>query len=262
MRFFLYMALCLIFAPITSFAELYPVPVSIKYRGSPWPSFEVEWGWADVSGIDIPVPSDYDNVVLAVNVRRSDGPVMMTGDGSSWANIGVIPGETFASAAQRLAPRLPSKFDDKNLFPWGTIDGCVGIVFRKGRTNSWAHVFSPATTCVAIPPPEEPVASCDVVTPSIVLDHGEIGVGKTVSSVVSAALSLECNRVVSAKITFGSSTLKLGSMVAALSVPNTSNGAIQLNKGANTLSVSSLLTGSALAIGTFSASTVMTITFV
>ncbi|HGV9261122.1 hypothetical protein PGN42_11510 [Klebsiella aerogenes] len=271
MKTWLYLVAGLILYPMVTLAGMYPVPTSIKYK---WTfenqnEFEVEWAMVDIPGVDVPPPSDYDTIILASRAAGFKGGMIFGGgrtnsahaSGNYWAISSLQPGETMASAAQRFAPGLPTAFDSMNYFTQYISDGCVGIVFMERSNGSWNNVFSPPGSCVVIPPPSEPIVSCDILTPSIALNHGEVGVGKTVSSIASADLSIDCRNAVSANIKFESSALKLGSMVATLSVPNAVNGNLQLNQGGNTLSVMSMLNGTALAVGTFTASTVMTITF-
>lgn len=271
MKSWLWTITFLFFCPVVAFAGMYPVPISIKYNWNLAASneFEVEWGWKDVPGLDAPPPSDYDVIVLAAHTTNADGGMLIGGglsnsihgSGITWAILPLKPGETMESAAQRIGTGLPTYFNTFNVMPSHLSDGCIGVVFTKANNQYWSNIYSPAGTCITIPLPSEPTVSCDVLTPSIALNHGEVGVGKTVSSIASADLSIDCRNAASANIKFESSTLKLGSMVATLSVPNAVNGNLQLNQGGNTLSVMSMLNGTALAVGTFTASTVMTITF-
>lgn len=272
MKAWLYIVTCLIFHPMISLAGMYPVPASIQYE---WNAiyqneFNVEWTMVDIPEVDVPPPSEYDTIILASRAAGHSGGMITSGgfsnssvhsNGNTWAISSVRPGETMASAAQRFAPGLPTHFDTRNYFTQNISDGCVGIVFMKRGNRSWNNVYSPPGSCIVIPPPGESTVSCDVLTPSIALVHGDVGVGKTVSSIASADLSIDCRNAASANINFESSALKLGSMVATLSVPNAVNGNLQLNQGGNTLSVMSTLNGTALAVGTFTASTVMTISF-
>ncbi|MGR7197500.1 hypothetical protein ACU63M_15395 [Klebsiella aerogenes] len=273
MKAWLYLVAGLILYPMFTLADMYPVPTSIKYK---WTfehqnEFEVEWTMVDIPGGDVPPPSDYDTIMLAARAAGFKGGMIFGGGLSNstthasgshyWAISSLQPGESMASAAQRFAPGLPTTFNTMNYFTQYISDGCVGIVFMKRDNMSWSNVFSPPGSCIVIPPPSEPIVSCDILTPSIALDHGNIGVGKTVSSIASAELNIDCKQAVSANIKFESSALKLGSMVANLSVLNAVNGNVPLIQGGNTLSVTSTLNGTALALGTFTASTVMTITF-
>lgn len=272
MKAWLYIVSCFIFHPMISLAGMYPVPASIEYEWNMTKhnDFNVEWTMVDIPEVDVPPPSEYDTIILAARAAGFPGGMIFGGgmsnssahsDGHIWAISSVHPGETMTSAAQRFAPGLPTSFNTMNLFTQYISDGCIGIVFMKRDNKSWSNVYSPPGSCIVIPPPGESTISCDVLTPSIALVHGDVGVGKTVSSIASADLSIDCRNAVSANIKFESSALKLGSMVATLSVPNAVNGNLQLNQGGNTLSVMSTLNGTALAVGTFTASTVMTITF-
>lgn len=263
---------CLIFYPVVVFSGNYPIPLSIKY-GIDWvyyDEFEVEWGMTDVPGLDVPPPSDYDTILLAARAQGTEGGMLIGGgmatgsahaSGNIWATSPILPGETMEAAAKRFFAGLPTYFNTMNSYPHYIADGCIGVVFTKSSNRLWSNVYSPPNTCVVIPAPTEPTISCDILTPSITLDHGEIGVGKTVSSIASADLNIDCKKAVSANIQFESSALKLGAMVATLSVPNTVNGNIPLHQGGNMLSVKSTLNGTALTLGTFTASTVMKITF-
>lgn len=271
MKSWLWTITFLFFCPIVAFAGMYPVPISIKYNWNFQASneFEIEWGWKDVPGLDVPPSANYDIMILAAHTTNAEGQMLVGGgasnsihqEGNYWAVVYLKPGETMESAAQRIGTGLPTYFNTFNIMPDLLGDGCIGVVFAKTDNRRWIDAYSPAGTCITIPPPSEPIVSCDILTPSIALNHGEVGVGKTVSSIASADLSIDCRNAVSANIKFESPALKLGSMVATLSVPNAVNGNLQLNQGGNTLSVMSMLNGTALAVGTFTASTVMTITF-
>ncbi|WP_273830611.1 hypothetical protein [Serratia bockelmannii] len=263
----------LIFYPKISLAGLYPVPISIKYGYdlNLQNNFEVVWGMQEIPGLDVPVPEQYDVIVLAVRAVsfHAGGSSLITGGGFSsggkvgefWSISSIRPGETLASAAERFGPGLPSKIDTRNYFQSSIADGCIGVVFMKKYNENWGSVFSPPGTCVVLPPLEESTVSCNIVTPSIVFDHGEIGVGKAVFSSATRELDIECSGTMSASIAFDSSNLNLGSMRTTLSVPDANYGVVELKQGSNTLSVLSLLTGNALEIGKFSASTVMKVTF-
>ncbi|HEO8924453.1 TPA: hypothetical protein QIE94_002516 [Klebsiella aerogenes] len=270
MKACLYLVAGLILYPMVTLASKYPVPVSIKYE---WNfhhgnEFEVVWGETDVPGLDVLPPSGYDTIIVAARVSGFPGDILFGGGLTNspnavdqlWSASFLQPGETMESAAQKFSPGLPTAFNTMNFITrFG--DGCLGVVFMKRGNSSWSNVYSPVGTCITIPKPSDPIVSCDILTPSIALDHGNIGIGKTVSSIASAELNIDCKQAVSANIKFESSALKLGSMVANLSVLNAVNGNVPLIQGGNTLSVTSTLNGTALALGTFTASTVMTITF-
>lgn len=266
----LYLVAGLILYPMVTLAGMYPVPTSIKYK---WTfenqnEFEVEWAMVDIPGVDVPPPSDYDTIILASRAAGFKGGMIFGGgrtnsahaSGNYWAISSLQPGKPWHRQRKDLL-WFADSFRFNELLYTVYFRWLCRNRFMKRDNYSWNNVFSPPGSCVVIPPPSEPIVSCDILTPSIALNHGEVGVGKTVSSIASADLSIDCRNAVSANIKFESSALKLGSMVATLSVPNAVNGNLQLNQGGNTLSVMSMLNGTALAVGTFTASTVMTITF-
>ncbi|MFO3759105.1 hypothetical protein [Klebsiella aerogenes] len=272
MRFFIYVVALLMSCAFSAKAAIYPVPQSIKYTFNVAEGnvFEIVWGEVEVPDLDKPPISEYDTIILAARAVGVAGSLLTGGgfsnstahsSGWTWALERLYPDETMADAAARFKIGLPTRIDTRNIMTNKILDGCIGVVFMNRNNISWSNVFSPAGTCITIPPVTETAARCKIITPSITLDHGQVGLGKTISTMTSADLIIDCDKEASANIKFDSSVLKLGSLISNLSVSNLNNGVVKLMQGNNNLSVVSSLTGTAISVGAFSASTVLTVTF-
>lgn len=135
---------------------------------------------------------------------------------------------------------------------YGNGNECVGYVAYSDNNVKWSTAIFPAGACVYAPPGNE---WCEVVTPTITLDHGvlNIGTGHTTTSKFDA----KCTAPMKVRLVLGQDSVSLGDGKSKLEIPGSVGGFHSLHEGMNNLSMVSSLTLPPTAAGIYQGSTVL-----
>lgn len=148
-----------------------------------------------------------------------------------------------------------SRFATKLYTPAGATKVCVGYAAFNRMTALWATAIIPAGACTWAP---LSVNWCTMLTPSVVLYHGVIGLAKVSSSVAHSSLSISCSSETRATLRLLSTpnTLAIGGGTTDIFVNDRpAGGIVDLKAGKTVFDISSTLNG--MIPGIWEASAVM-----
>lgn len=246
----------------------YPVVTSIKTTiTSPKTAYyDVTMEVRDIPGAEQPAPAGW---YVAAGHRHDAYP---GGRDVSAAFLGefctsvercstrVVAGESMSSAAMRAFSRIgPVASGRVSHSGYGNGHECVGF-FASKNTQPWSTVVFPPGSCVYAPPGRD---WCEIVQPSIVLDHGVISLGDANPPPTTSQINVSCTAPMTVRLGMGTDVLELArgvtSRVTVVGADTT--GRVSLGAGDNSINLRSDLIFRGTQAGTFSASTVLYIEY-
>ena len=142
---------------------------------------------------------------------------------------------------------------------------CVGYFASSGSSSdpsSWAGAMVPAASCYEIPGANE---WCDLITSSVVIDHGVISVQNTTATGdQSMGATVRCTAPMNIRLKFGQDVLELGGGVQSRlsTTPAAQGSKVEFPAGDTLIQVNSHLTVPPMVdAGSLSASTVLTVEY-
>ncbi|EPM1538078.1 hypothetical protein [Serratia ureilytica] len=188
---------------------------------------------------------DYFDLPAANGVAHSDGGIWLTHRHCSDTacsnpmaapsySVPVKTGDNLSAAAAKIKMNTLVKHTGPR------VGECIGVVYSpiKGSPVPWSSLIFPPGSCVWAPPAKE---WCEVITPSITLEHGILVVGTGRNDAVSN-VTIDCTAQMKVKISFDKDIVLLSNGAKSkLTVPNSSNGWVNLKAGGNNAEVKSTI---------------------
>lgn len=215
-------------------AGLYPVVSSLTTTiDQTWYRYDATWQLVDIPAADQPIPYDWTMTggyrmdtpegkeILAFSGHPS-GPEPSCTTGTCAGRI--KDNETFSSAAMRITDDGRKLKPGSFWVPMSTVQKiCVGYVVIPPSADvgyfPWSGVLQPGSTCVVSPPA---TGFCNITTPAITLDHGQLTVSDANGSEVSQKVNMRCTTAT--KI-----TLRLASDVDYIALQNNARAKIKID---------------------------------
>ncbi|MFZ4214124.1 hypothetical protein ACOZB2_22165 [Pantoea endophytica] len=188
-------------------------------------------------------------IFYATGEIRYGSPTLITPQGTSWSDAVTMwkeqYGNTRVAGYSSYDPRYYEYVSAELCFGWERNDGS-----SSNRNIDWS-------SCRSAPPPR---IDCQITTPSILLDHGDLVLGQVNGSVKASQFNVRCNGNVTAQYNIlptGPIVLKPG-LSSTITVDNKALGSdISLRVGDNILPIASTLADTGATAGSFESTVVL-----